>query len=81
MSLLKQLQQFREIMNSDRDNFPKAQNAIAIEQAICARNRDTLPQIARAITSTSGNCFSDCDETAKLTKSNHDVLSSALHKK
>jgi hypothetical protein len=37
------------ITNSDRDDFRKAHNAIAIEPAICARNRDTLPRIARAI--------------------------------
>lgn len=46
---VERLQPFRMITNSDRDDFRKAHNAIAIEPAICARNRDTLPRIARAI--------------------------------
>ena len=46
---VERLQRFREITNSDRDDFRKVHNAITIEPVICARNRDTLPRITRAI--------------------------------
>jgi hypothetical protein len=46
---VERLQRFHEITNSDRDDYRKVHNAIAIEPVICSCNHYTLPQIARAI--------------------------------